>query len=271
MNIKRGLLTSTAVAATAWLAAGYLSSSSAQEKQRTTFFQAGGDEKPTSPEMKQAEIDYVKALLKVAQADLAKVKEANSKVPDTIPNSVVRSLENEVAEAEGRVNAMQGNKSAGDNPYVVIAKQSLDYAQQSLKQAQDANTRAAAPSAPPKCSAARLKSMSPKPACKWRSCSTTPRPTTSWNGNYCNCWPTFMNYDSKCAYCNFETNFRSAVLQARLLPNRFAISPHWPPAISPPPIARSRGSSSPAASRPIPCRTALPRPYRPLPGPARRK
>ena len=72
------------------------------------------------------------------------MREANSKVPDTIPNSVVRSLEMEVAEAQGRCNAMSGNAKTDnlENPYVALAKQSVEFAEQNLKAAQNANARA---------------------------------------------------------------------------------------------------------------------------------
>ena len=100
------------------------------------------------------------------------MQEANSRVPDTIPNSVVRSLEMEVAEAQGRCNAMSGGgkDSNVESPYVALAKQAVDFAEQNLKAAQNANARARAPSAPPKCSAARPTSTLPAPNCKWPTC-----------------------------------------------------------------------------------------------------
>jgi hypothetical protein len=142
MNRKIVLTLAAALAAGTWMWSNQMASVSAQEKPRVAKYQSG-EEKAPSGDIKQAELDYAKALLKVAQADLAKVKEANSKVPDTIPNSVVRSLEYEVAEAAGRIKAMSGGKEGDmDSPYAALAKQSLDFAEQSLKQAQDANARA---------------------------------------------------------------------------------------------------------------------------------
>ncbi len=114
---------------------------SAEEQQRIVRYQVA-ESNPQGSDIKQAELNYAKALLAVAQADLAKMHEANSRVPDTIPNSVVRSLELEVAEAQGRCNAMSGGaKDNMENPYVALAKQSLEFAEQNLKAAQSANAR----------------------------------------------------------------------------------------------------------------------------------
>lgn len=143
MNRKFVLTLAAASAACTWLVAEHAMSVSAQEKSRMANYQ-GADDKAQSGGIKQAELNYAQAILKVVQADLAKAKEANGRVPDTIPNSVVRSLEFDVAEASGRVRAMSGgNQGEMDNPYAALAKQSLDFAEQSLKQAQDANARAA--------------------------------------------------------------------------------------------------------------------------------
>jgi hypothetical protein len=50
-----------------------------------------------SDELHQAQINYAKALLKVAEADLAKADEANKKVAGAIPPSVIFGLRNDVA------------------------------------------------------------------------------------------------------------------------------------------------------------------------------
>ena len=62
-----------------------------------------GQDKNDSDGWKQAKVSYAQAVLEVAQADLAKAREANTRAPETIPSSVVRGLENDVAMAQGRV------------------------------------------------------------------------------------------------------------------------------------------------------------------------
>lgn len=136
MNRKIVLTLAAAMVAGTWLCAQHSSPVSAQDSM------AAEDRSPSS-EIRQAELEYAKAMLKVTQADLAKAKEANSRVKDIIPNSVVRSLEYEVEEASSRVKAMsEENEGDMENPYVALAKQSLDFAEESLQQAQDANARA---------------------------------------------------------------------------------------------------------------------------------
>jgi hypothetical protein len=91
---------------------------------------------------KQAKIAYAQAVLEVAQADLAKANEANSKAAETIPSSVVRGLQNDVAVAKARVTVMQGTTPpGGENPYVIAAKDALGFAQENLQQAQSVNAR----------------------------------------------------------------------------------------------------------------------------------
>ncbi|HTQ39574.1 MAG TPA: hypothetical protein VMJ32_11125 [Pirellulales bacterium] len=103
---------------------------------------SGQDNKSSSDEWKQAKIAYAQAVLQVVQADLAKAREANSKAPETIPSSVVRGLENDVAVAKARVAVMQGTTPpGGDNPYMIAAKDALAFAQENLQQAQSVNTR----------------------------------------------------------------------------------------------------------------------------------
>ncbi len=95
-----------------------------------------------SDDLHQAQINYAKALLKVAQADLAKADEANKKVAGTIPPSVVFGLRNDVAMAEARVKGMLGlAKDEKDNEYIPAAEEAIRYAEEQLKLAQQANTR----------------------------------------------------------------------------------------------------------------------------------
>jgi hypothetical protein len=91
---------------------------------------------------KQAKTAYAQAVLEVAQADLAKAREANARAPETIPSSVVRGLQSDVAMAQARVSAMQGPIAEGaDNPYTLAAKDALSFAEENLQQAQTVNSR----------------------------------------------------------------------------------------------------------------------------------
>ncbi len=140
MNRKLVLTLAAALTAGTWLGAQHAISVLAQDNPRVAKYQPQSSSQ--NSDIKQAELSYAKALLAVAQADLAKAKAANSAVPDTIPTSVVRGLEYDVAEAQGRVKEMSGgNERGAENPYVGLAKQSLEYAEQYLKQARDANAR----------------------------------------------------------------------------------------------------------------------------------
>jgi multidrug resistance efflux pump len=95
-----------------------------------------------SDELHQAQINYAKALLKVAEADLAKADEANKKVAGTIPPSVVFGLRNDVDMAKARVKGMLGlAKDEKDNDYIPAAKDAISYAEEQLKRAQEANAR----------------------------------------------------------------------------------------------------------------------------------
>jgi hypothetical protein len=95
-----------------------------------------------SDELHQAQVNYAKALLKVAQADLAKADDANKKVAGTIPPSVVFGLRNDVDMAKARVKGMLGlAKDEKDNDYIPAAKDAISYAEEQLKLAQEANAR----------------------------------------------------------------------------------------------------------------------------------
>lgn len=101
-----------------------------------------GQDNKESDDWKQAKIAYAQAVLEVAQADVAKAKEANAKAPETIPSSVVRGLTNDVSIAQARVSSMQGPVAAGaESPYTLAAKDALSFAQDNLKQANDVNNR----------------------------------------------------------------------------------------------------------------------------------
>ena len=95
-----------------------------------------------SDELQQAQINYAKALLKVAQADLAKADEANRKVAGTIPPSVLFGLRNDVTMAQARVKGMLGlAKDEKNNDYIPATQDAINYAEEQLKRAQDANAR----------------------------------------------------------------------------------------------------------------------------------
>jgi hypothetical protein len=97
---------------------------------------------PNSNAWKQAKTVYAQAVLEVAQADLAKAREANARAPETIPTSVVRGLESDVAMAKARLASMQGPTATGaDSPYTLAAKDALVFAEDNLKQAQTVNSR----------------------------------------------------------------------------------------------------------------------------------
>jgi hypothetical protein len=103
---------------------------------------AVGDDQASADALKQAQIEYAKAVLKSAQANLARAREVNSRTPDTIPAPAVRNLQNDVTEAESRVKSLQGVSGAdGDSPYLIAAKSALAIAEASLKEAQDINAR----------------------------------------------------------------------------------------------------------------------------------
>jgi hypothetical protein len=101
-----------------------------------------GQDKNDSDGWKQAKISYAQAVLEVAQADLAKAREANARAPETIPSSVERGLQNDVAMAQGRLSAMQGTAvDTAESPYMAAAKDALSFAQENLQQAQSVNSR----------------------------------------------------------------------------------------------------------------------------------
>jgi hypothetical protein len=93
-------------------------------------------------ELHQAQINYAKALLKIAEADLAKAREANRKVADTIPRSVIIGLQNDVAMATARVKGMLGlEKDEKENSYVTAAQDAIAYHEEMLRKTQQANAR----------------------------------------------------------------------------------------------------------------------------------
>jgi hypothetical protein len=103
---------------------------------------SGQDANSNSDQWKQAKIAYAQAVLQVAQADLAKAREANSKAAETIPSAVVRGLQSDVAMAQARVDVMKGTSQPGDeNPYMIAAKDALAFARENLQQANSVNAR----------------------------------------------------------------------------------------------------------------------------------
>jgi hypothetical protein len=101
-----------------------------------------GQDNKENDDWKQAKITYAQAVLEIAQADLAKAREANNRAPETIPSSVVRGLQNDVGMAQARVSAMQGPVAAGaESPYMMAAKDALSFAEENLQQAQNVNAR----------------------------------------------------------------------------------------------------------------------------------
>ncbi|HZZ29084.1 MAG TPA: hypothetical protein VFE46_13885 [Pirellulales bacterium] len=101
-----------------------------------------GQDNKNNDQWKQAKIAYAQAVLAVAQADLAKARAANTRAAETIPSSVVRGLQNDVAVAQARVSVMKGDATpGGENPYMIAAKDALAFAQENLQQAQSVNTK----------------------------------------------------------------------------------------------------------------------------------
>ncbi len=101
-----------------------------------------GEDQASADALKQAQIEYAKAMLKSAQANLARAREVNSRARDTIPAPAVRNLESDVAVAETRVKSLQGaDGGEGDSTYLTVAKTGLAIAEASLKEAQDINSR----------------------------------------------------------------------------------------------------------------------------------
>ncbi|HEY2760608.1 MAG TPA: hypothetical protein VGI75_07685 [Pirellulales bacterium] len=94
----------------------------------------------SSEALNKAKIKFAEALVKVAQADLAKAKDANAAAPEAVPSTVVRSLQNDVTMAQGRVN-MLNDGGSGENPYVVSSKDALAAAQDTLKQSMEVNAK----------------------------------------------------------------------------------------------------------------------------------
>lgn len=92
--------------------------------------------------LKKAKTAYAEAVLKVAQADLNKSREANSRVAETIPRAQLRQLESDVALATARLQSVLGATQQGENPYLAAAKISLAYAEESVQEAKTANARA---------------------------------------------------------------------------------------------------------------------------------
>ncbi len=101
-----------------------------------------GQDKSQSDDLAQAKIQYGQALVKVAEADLAKAQEANAQAPDAVPSSAVRSLQNDVAMANVRLKMMQDDGSGNkESPYVAAAKEAISTAEQNVKQAMELNSR----------------------------------------------------------------------------------------------------------------------------------
>ncbi len=105
---------------------------------------ARGEDTAGADALKQAQIEYAQAMLRSAQANLARSREINARAADTIPAAAIRNLEADVTAADARVKMLQGTDGgAGDNPYVAAAKSVLGIAEASLKEAQEINSRVA--------------------------------------------------------------------------------------------------------------------------------
>jgi hypothetical protein len=93
-------------------------------------------------QIRKAVANYAGALQRLAEADLAKAREANRRVPETIPAAVVRGLENNAALSAARVKLFSGEKpDPKDNPFLKAARDAIATAEQNLQQAQNANAR----------------------------------------------------------------------------------------------------------------------------------
>jgi hypothetical protein len=105
---------------------------------------ARGEDAAAADALKQVQIEYAQAMLKSAQANLARAREVNARATDTIPASAVRNLEADVTGAEARIKMLQGTDGgAGDSPYLAAAKSALAIAEASLKESQEINSRVA--------------------------------------------------------------------------------------------------------------------------------
>lgn len=92
--------------------------------------------------LKDAKVAYAQAVLEIAQADLARAREANSRAAETIPSAVVRGLENDVSMAKARLSAMKdGSTTDTESPYMQAAKDALAFAEDNLQQANKVNAR----------------------------------------------------------------------------------------------------------------------------------
>ena len=99
-----------------------------------------GQDQSSAIDIKKAKISFAEALVKVAEADLAKAQTANAQAPEAVPSSVVRSLQNDVTMTKARVN-MLNDGAKGESPLVLSAKDSLATAEESLNQAHEVNTK----------------------------------------------------------------------------------------------------------------------------------
>ena len=145
---------------------------------------ASGADSATADALKQVQLEYAQAMLKSAQANLARAREVNARAPDTIPPPAVRSLENDVAAAEARVKAVQGaDGGAGDSPYLIAAKTALAFAESSLKEAQILTPACRELLANRKSSVGRPMSIWLAQGYASPSCSTAPRPKNECNGS----------------------------------------------------------------------------------------
>jgi hypothetical protein len=92
--------------------------------------------------LKDAKVAYAQAVLEIAQADLARAREANGRAAETIPSTVVRGLENDVSMAKARLSAMKdGSPPDAESPYMQAAKDTLAFAEDNLQQANKVNAR----------------------------------------------------------------------------------------------------------------------------------
>ena len=117
---------------------------SAQQKGATTPSDKKDDKKDDAQEKakeKDLDLRYAKAYLKLMEATLAKYRETNRKLPNTIRPSVMQAIAEAVREAGERVKLVDDDETNDAEIYVSGAEAELREAQESLSKAQAANVQ----------------------------------------------------------------------------------------------------------------------------------
>jgi seryl-tRNA(Sec) selenium transferase len=86
-------------------------------------------------------VRYAKAYLKLVEATLAKYQETNRRQPNTIRRGVIQAIQENVRQAQERVQLAGPDDTSHAETYVASAEARLQSAQESLRKAEATNTQ----------------------------------------------------------------------------------------------------------------------------------